>query len=79
VSRVLADAEVESYAGYRGDETPRAVVLGGKRFEVANVLWRKRIVDSASGLRRDVWRCLLDDGRAVTIELPELGPWRVFL
>lgn len=34
---VLAVA-VECHAGYRGEETPRAVVLGEQRIEVADVL-----------------------------------------
>jgi hypothetical protein len=31
---------VECYAGYRGEETPRALVLGDRRVEVAAVLDR---------------------------------------
>jgi hypothetical protein len=77
MSPLFEEVSVESYAGYKGEETPRAVVLDGKRFEVVSILSRKRVLDSASGLRRDVWRCRLDDGRAVTVELLENGAWRV--
>ncbi|MFH1016574.1 MAG: hypothetical protein V1798_00150 [Pseudomonadota bacterium] len=31
---------VECYAGYRGEETPRKLILGGKTFDVAEVLDR---------------------------------------
>jgi hypothetical protein len=34
----LLAVDVECYAGYRGEETPRAVVLGEQRVEVADVL-----------------------------------------
>jgi len=35
--RLLA-IQVECYAGYRGEQTPRAVLLGERRIEVAEVL-----------------------------------------
>jgi hypothetical protein len=34
------DLRVECYAGHRGDETPRAFVLGARRVEVAEILDR---------------------------------------
>jgi hypothetical protein len=71
--RPFAGARVEWYAGHKDDETPRAVVAGGRRFEVSRVLSRERIMSAADGRRREVWRCLLDDGRSVTIELAEGG------
>ncbi|HSA96232.1 MAG TPA: hypothetical protein VLJ16_09285 [Acidobacteriota bacterium] len=70
---------VESYAGYRGLETPRAVVVDGKRLEVVSVLSRRRILDRASGRTREVWRCGLADGRIATIELSEDGALRLFI
>lgn len=77
MSRTLAPAAVECYAGHKGEETPRAVVIGGKRFEVVAVLSRARILDASTGLVRRTWRCCLDDGRTVTVELLEDGAWRV--
>lgn len=74
---VFEEVRVESYAGYKGEETPRAVVLDGKRFEVVSVLSRKRVLDADGGRMRDVWRCRLDDGQVVTVERLESGSWRV--
>jgi hypothetical protein len=74
---VFEEAKVESYAGYKGEETPRAVILDGTRFEVVSVFSRNRVLDSDSGRMRDVWRCCLADGRTVTIERFESGGWRV--
>jgi hypothetical protein len=34
------DIRVECYAGYRGEETPRAFFLGARRIEVVEVLDR---------------------------------------
>ena len=69
------DIEVECYAGHKGEETPRAVVLEGERFEVRSILSRQRVLDRADGSRREVWRCRLDDGRTVTVSLLENGVW----
>jgi len=77
VSSVFEKVRVESYAGYKGEETPRAVVLDGKRFEVASVISRERALDRDSGRMRDVWKCRLEDGRTVIVERLESGVWRV--
>ena len=37
---VFEDIEVESYSGYKGEESPRAFVHLGKRFEVLEILDR---------------------------------------
>jgi hypothetical protein len=71
------EPKVESYAGYKGEETARAVVLDGKRYVVASVLSRKRVLDSGGGRVREVWRCRLEDGRTVTVERLESDIWRV--
>jgi hypothetical protein len=74
---VFEEVKVESYAGYKGEETPRAVVLDGKRFVIASILSRNRVLDSDSGRVREVWRCRLEDGRTVIVERLESGTWRV--
>jgi len=74
---VFEEVKVESYAGYKGEETPRAVVLDGKRFVIASILSRNRVLDSDSGRVREVWRCRLEDGRTMIVERLESGTWRV--
>ncbi len=37
---IFEDIKVESYAGYKGEESPRVVVYQGTRFEVEEVLDR---------------------------------------
>ncbi len=37
---IFEDIEVDSYAGYKGEESPRAVLYQEKRYEVAEVLDR---------------------------------------
>jgi hypothetical protein len=77
MSPKLSPAAVECYAGGQGEETPRAVVIAGKRFEIVAVLSRARHLDASTGLARRTWGCRLDDGRTVTVELLEDGAWRV--
>jgi hypothetical protein len=74
-----ADLEtvVECYAGFKGDETPRAVVIDQLRLDVVEILVRKRVLDRAGGPIRDVWRCRLADGRVVTLERRDGETWRV--
>lgn len=72
-----AETTVEFYAGHRGDETPRAVVAAGRRIGISRVLARERVLDRATGASRDVWRCRLEDGRTVTIEIFADGARRV--
>jgi hypothetical protein len=38
MSEPLIAMHVECYAGYRGEETPRAIVLGERRIDVLDVL-----------------------------------------
>jgi hypothetical protein len=40
---------VMAYSGYRGEETPKAFMLGGKRIEVVEI--QKRWIEEATGDR----------------------------
>ena len=70
-------ARVQCYAGYRGDETPRAVILGGTRFPVAGILSRKRVRDASTGREAEIFECRLKAGWTITLERSEDGAWRV--
>jgi hypothetical protein len=70
-------AHVECYSGHREGETPRAVTLGGIRFPVAEVLSRKRVRDSRTGLTAETFQCRLEAGWPVSLERSEDGSWRV--
>ncbi len=36
--------QVEAYAGYRAGETPRSVVINGRKYDVNMIIYRKRVV-----------------------------------
>ena len=48
--------EVTAYAGYRGEETPRALILHGKRIDVIRVLEQWIEEDGAPRKRRSCFR-----------------------
>lgn len=66
--------EVECYAGYRGEETPRRLVLGEKKLEVLEVLDRWLAPDH----RYFKVRC--DDGIIYIVRHDEFtGIWEITL
>ncbi|HLO25239.1 MAG TPA: hypothetical protein VK187_03940 [Geobacteraceae bacterium] len=65
--------EVTAYAGYRGDETPRCMVLDGKRIDVVRVLERWVEEDGATGKRRRCFRVKGNDFRTHTLCHDEEG------
>ena len=62
--------KIEFHSGYKGEETPRFVTISGTRHRVAAVLSRKRVLEKVSGRVFEVFRCLLDDGAAVSLRRP---------
>jgi hypothetical protein len=80
VSKVRKDIEqggkfeVRFYAGYKGEEIPRSVVVGSREFKIDEILSRKRVLDQKSGRRMEVFRCRME-GERVEIVKFESGEW----
>jgi hypothetical protein len=55
--------EVSDYSGYRGDESPRAFILNGKRIEVLKVMEQWIEEDAVTKVRRRCFRVKGDDFR----------------
>jgi len=51
------DCTIRTYAGYKGDEVPRSLVLGGKEWPIERILSRRRVCDSESGRLWDEFEC----------------------
>jgi hypothetical protein len=66
--------KVVSYSGYKNDETPRAVWVDDREYQVREVLWRKRVRDLESGQTVEAFRVKID-GEIITIEKSESGEW----
>ncbi len=70
-------ARVECYSGYREDETPCAVILGGIVFPLAEIISRRRECDAATGAITETFECRLEAGWAVSLARLEDGTWRI--
>ena len=68
--------EVRFYAGYKGRETPRAVVIGDKEFPIQEILWRRRGRDRQSGKTFETFKCRMG-GDIVRITYHESGEWSI--
>ena len=75
--RILGDFEIECYSGYKENETPRSVVIGGQRIEVAEILERKRVREAGTGATSEVFVCRLEDGERMCLERSEDGSWKI--
>jgi len=68
--------EVKFHSGYKGDETPRSVVMGEREFKIEEIMERKRVLDQGSGKRYEVFICKME-GEMVKLERHESGEWGI--
>jgi hypothetical protein len=68
--------EVVFYSGYKGRETPRAVIFEGREYPVEKVLWRRRVQDKDSNERLDLFRCRVA-GKEITLRISPSGESRI--
>ena len=74
--RVPGRVEVRCYAGGRGEETPRAVLLGGREVAVrVERRWIEEPVGSGGTGRRRVFQVRLEDGRRCRLAREPDGAW----
>jgi len=64
------------YSGYKGEETPRVIMIGEKEIAVEKILSRKRVCDAETGRIREVFRAKTGRG-TVRMERDESGAWTV--
>jgi hypothetical protein len=68
--------EVRCYAGGRGEETPRAVLLGGRSVAVrVERSWVEQPVGAAGTARRRLFQVRLEDGRRCRLAQEPDGSW----
>jgi hypothetical protein len=60
------------YEGYKGRESPRAVLIGNKELKIDKIIWRKRVKDQKSGKILEIHMCRIDDQYA-KISIHESG------
>ena len=77
--RISIVAKVECRSESRGEEKPIAVVLGGQRFEIVDVIDRAIVtsVEAGEPVRHRLW-VELEDGKKCELTRTEPdGAWRV--
>jgi hydrogenase 3 maturation protease len=62
------------YAGFKGQETPRAIRLKDRELKVLEVLERRRVQDARRKTEAEVFTCRLEEGRA-EITVTSTGCW----
>jgi hypothetical protein len=68
--------EVGCYAGGRGDETPRVVLLGGREVMLrVERRWLEEPVGASGGERRRLFQVQLEDGRRCRLAQEPDGSW----
>ena len=68
--------ELKFYSGYKGEETPRAVVIGICELKIDIIILRKRSIDKKSGNRFELFKCQIE-GDVVEIKKFETGKWEI--
>ena len=72
-------ARVECRSEGRGEEYPIAVILGGQRFEIVDVIDRAMItsVEAGAPIRHRLWVEIEDERRCELVRVLPDGEWRV--
>jgi len=68
--------ELRFYAGYKGEEIPKSVVIGTTEFIIKEIISRERILDQKSGKMVEVFKCRME-GEIVKIKVYESGEWEI--
>jgi hypothetical protein len=70
------EIKVVFYSGYKGQETPRAVILAGREYPVEKIIWRKRVREKDTGESFELVRCRVA-GQEVTLRIGRSGDARL--
>ena len=68
--------ELRFYSGYKGQEIPRAVVIGKREFKIEEIISRKRVLDQTTGKKLEIFQCKME-GKRVKIVQFESGKWEI--
>jgi hypothetical protein len=68
--------ELRFYSGYKGQEIPRAVVIGTREFKIEEIVSRKRVLDQTTGKKLEIFQCRME-GKRVKIIHFKSGEWEI--
>jgi hypothetical protein len=69
---VIEKIIVRFYAGYKGEETPRSILAGGREYMVEDIFSRRKCLEKVSGKSYEVFVCRVA-GKTVRIRKLETG------
>jgi len=72
----LLKFDVIFYSGYRGKETPRAVIIGEREFKIEEIIERKRVMDAVSGERYELFKAKMQE-EIIEIRRYDSGGWEI--
>ena len=64
------------YSGYKGQETPRAIVVAGREYPVEKIIWRKRAQEKEAAEPCELIRCRAA-GQEITLRISPSGECRL--
>lgn len=64
------------YSGYKGQETPRAIVVAGREYPIDKIIWRKRAQEKDTGEPCELIRCRAA-GQEITLRISSSGECRL--
>jgi hypothetical protein len=64
------------YSGYKGQETPRAIVVAGGEYAIDDIIWRKKGRDRDTGEAFELVRCRAA-GQEMTLRISPSGECRL--
>ena len=64
------------YSGYKGQETPRAIVVAGREYPIDKIIWRKRAQEKDTGEPCELIRCRAA-GQEITLRISPPGECRL--
>lgn len=68
--------ELRFYEGYKGEEIPRAVVMGDRELKIDEILERKRAFDHSTGETSEIFTCRME-GQPVKITIYSSGKFEI--
>ncbi|MFQ6083558.1 MAG: hypothetical protein ACE5WD_09375 [Candidatus Aminicenantia bacterium] len=71
------EIKVKCYSGYKGNETPKAIIIDDQEEEIKEIIRRERVEDLKTGEREDVFWCKMENKIIKLVKSRKTGRWRI--
>lgn len=68
--------EIRFFAGYKGKERPKEVIIGDRKLKIEIIYDRKRVLDERTGKTSEVFTCQME-GKRVRLIVHESGKFEI--